>query len=91
MSNFNYCFLVWTFSTTQSLEKTENFQKKASPFFLNDYESTYEDLPEKFGCPNIDLKSQRTRFIEIFKIFNPGYMTFLNLEIQTDELVKNIS
>ena len=41
MSNFNYCSLVWNFSTAQSLNKIENLQKRALHFLLNDYDSTY--------------------------------------------------
>ena len=44
MSNFNYCSLVWNFSSAQSLNKIENLQKRALRFLLNDYDCTYEDL-----------------------------------------------
>ena len=77
MSNFNYCFLIWNFSSTQLLNKIENLQKRALRFFLNDYGITYEDLPEKYGCPNIILRTQRTQCIEIHRTLNnlnPGYM-----------------
>ena len=36
MSNFNYCSLVWNFSSAQSLNKIENQQKRALHFWLND-------------------------------------------------------
>ena len=88
-SNFNYCSLGWNFSSAQSLNKIENLQKRAVRFLLDDYGSTYEDLLEKSGYPNMNLKRQRTLCIEIYKTLNklnPGYMnmTFLNLEVQTD-------
>ena len=44
MSNFNYCSLVWNFSSAQSLNKIENLQKRALYFLLNDYGSIYEDI-----------------------------------------------
>ena len=88
MSNFNYCSLVWNFSSAQSLKKIENLKKRALCFLLNDYDSTYEDLLEKSGYPNMNLRRQRTLCIEIYKNLhklNPGYMNdILNLEIQTD-------
>ena len=56
MSNFNYCSLVWNFSSTQSLEKIENLLKRALPFLLNHYGSTYEDLLEKSSCPNMNSR-----------------------------------
>ena len=54
MSNFNYCSLVWNFPSAQSL--IENLQKRALRFLLNDYDSTYEDLLEKSGYPNMNLR-----------------------------------
>ena len=77
MSNFNYCSLVWNFSSAQSLNKIENLQKRALRFLFNDYDSTYEDLLEKSGYPNMNLRRQRTLCIEIYKTLNklnPGYM-----------------
>ena len=78
MSNFNYCSLVWNFSSAQLLKKErENLQKRALRFLLNDYESTYEDLLEKSGYPNVNLRRQRTLCIEFDKTLNelnPGYM-----------------
>ena len=65
MSNFNYCFLVWDFCGAQSLNKIENRLKRALPFLLNDYDSTYEDLLEESGYPNMNLRRQRTLYIEI--------------------------
>ena len=47
ISNFNYFFLVWNISSTQSLRKIENLQKRALRFLLNNYNRKYEDLREK--------------------------------------------
>ena len=66
MSNFNYCSLVWDFCSAQSLNKIENRQKRALRFLLNDYDSTYEDLLEESGYPNMNLRRQRTLYIEIY-------------------------
>ena len=77
MSNFNYCSLVWNFSSAQSLNKIENLQKRALRFLLNDYNSAYEDLLVKSGYINMNLWRQRTLCIEIYKTLNklnPGYM-----------------
>ena len=57
MPNFNYCPLVWNFSSAQSLSKIENLKKRALRLFLlNDYDGTYEDLLQKSGYPNMNLK-----------------------------------
>ena len=77
MSNLNYCSLVWNFTSAQSLNKIENLQKRALRFLLNDYDSTYEDLLEKSGYPNMNLRRKKTLCIEIYKTLNklnPGYM-----------------
>ena len=47
ISNFNYCPLVWIFSTAKSLNKS--LQKRALRFLYNDYSISYEGLLEKAG------------------------------------------
>lgn len=77
LSNFNYCPLVWHFSSQQSLEKIESIQKRALRFLYNDHTSSYEELLTKSkGCT---MTTKRLRFlgIEIFKTINglnPSYM-----------------
>ena len=44
MANFNYCPLVWMFSSASSLKKIENLQKRTLRFLYNDYEISYEEL-----------------------------------------------
>ena len=75
ISSFNYFSLVWNSSSAQSLNKFENLQKRTLRFWLNNYNSFYEDLLEKSGYPNMNL---RTLCIEIYKTLsklNPGYMS----------------
>ena len=55
VSSFNYCFLVWNYCSTQSLNKTGNLQKRVLRFLLNDYDDAYEDLLEKSDYLNINL------------------------------------
>ena len=58
MSNFNYFSLV---------NKIENLQKRVLCFLLNNYDSTYEDLLEKSGYPNMNLKmNSRVRWPDSF-------------------------
>ena len=76
VSNFNYCCLVWNFSSAQSLNKIQNLQKRALRFLLNNNNSTYENLLEKSDYPNMNLRRQRTLCMEIYKTLNelnPGY------------------
>ena len=41
ISNFNYCPLMWIFSTAKYLNKIESLQKKALRFLYNDYPISY--------------------------------------------------
>ena len=46
-SNFNYCPLVWIFSSAKSLNKIETLQKRALRYLYNDYESPYDTILAK--------------------------------------------
>ena len=48
-SNFNYCPLVWYFSSMKSLQKIEKLQERALRFLYNDSKSSYNDLLQKSG------------------------------------------
>ena len=50
-----------------------------------------EDLPEKSGYPNMNLRRQRTLYIEIYKNLNksnPGYMNDIFKLRNTDRLTR---
>ena len=67
----------------------ENLQERALRFFLNNYDSTYEDLLEKSGYPNMNLRRQRTLCKEIYKTLNklnPSYMNDIFKIKNTDRL-----
>ena len=91
MSNFSYCSLVWNFSSVQSLNKIENLRRRTLHFLLNDYDSTYEGLLEKFGYPNMNLTRQRTLWIEIYRTLNKLNTDYMNDSFKlrnTDRLEK---
>ena len=46
-SNFDYCPLVWYFSSAKSLQKIEKIQERALRFLHNDHISSYSDLLSK--------------------------------------------
>ena len=46
-SNFNYCPLVWHFSSEKSVKKIEKIHERALRFLYNDSTSSYEDLLSK--------------------------------------------
>ena len=70
ISNFNYYPLVWIFSTAKSLNKIENFQKRALRFFYNDYSIPYEGLLEKSGMIKMSVNRLTNLCVEIYKTIN---------------------
>ena len=56
MANFNYCPLVWVFSSTASLKKIGNLQKRALSFLYKSYNTSYEDLLLKSGFSSLNVK-----------------------------------
>ena len=76
-SNFNYCPLVWYFSSSKSLQKIEKIQERALRFLHNDHVSSYKDLLLKSNRCTMLVARQRTLCIEIFKTLknlNPSFM-----------------
>ena len=49
ISNFNYCPVVWMFTSKSSLNKRENIQKRALRFVCNDFISNYSELLENMS------------------------------------------
>ena len=76
-SNFNYCPLVWHFSTNKSIEKIENIHKRCLRLTLNDYKSDYKTLLDKNGKQSIKIRRIKKLAIETFKTvneLNPHFM-----------------
>ena len=74
---FNYCPLVWYFSSAKSLQKIEQLQERALRFLYNDHTSSYNDLLLKSDKGTMLVARQRTLCIEIFKTvkhLNPPFM-----------------
>ena len=77
-SNFNYCPLVWMFSSAKSLNKVESLQKRALRFLYEDYFSSYEELLQKAGKETMKVNRLRSLCIEIYKSINNINPTYLN-------------
>ena len=76
-ANFNYCPLVWHFSTCESIRKIEKIQKRCLRIVLDDYDSDYDVLLREKGEATMEIKRLRVLAIEIFKTvnnLNPNYM-----------------
>ena len=69
-SNFNYCPLVWHFTSMRSTNKIESIQKRALRLLYNDYTSTYDSLLAKANKPSMEIKLYGTLALEIVKTLN---------------------
>ena len=78
MSNFNYCPVIWMFTSKTSLSKLENIQKRAFRFVLDDYQTGYPDLLQNANVPGIKIMVLRYLAIEVFKCVNEISPAYLN-------------
>ena len=77
ISNFNYCPLVWYFSTAKQLQKIEKIQERVLRFLHDDYVSDHLTLLKASGSVSTEIRRMRYLCIEIYNTLNnlnPGYM-----------------
>ena len=77
-SNFNYCRLVWIFSTAKSLNEIGCLQKRAPRSLCNDYSISFEGLLEKAEKEKMSGNRLRNLYVEIYKTINklnPEFMS----------------
>ena len=76
-SNFNFCPLVWMFTSPNSGRKIERVQERALRLLLNDYSCDYDLLLEKSKKSKVYTRIHRILAKEVYKTlndYNPGYM-----------------
>ena len=76
-SNFNFCPLVWMFTSPKSGRKIEKVQERALRLLLNDYDSTYDILLKNSKKSSVYTRIHRILAKEVYKTLNdcnPGYM-----------------
>ena len=78
MSNFNYCPVVWMFTSKSSLSKLEDIQRRALRFVLDDYTSNYHELLNKANVPGVKIMALRYLAIEVYKCVNGLNPKYLN-------------
>ena len=66
-SNFNYCPLVWNFSSAKSLQKVEKIKERALRFLYNDHTTSYDALLVKSGRCYMHISRLRSLCIEVYK------------------------
>ena len=77
-SNFNYCPLVWMFSSAKSLNKIESLQKRALRYLYSDYESPYDTLLAKSAKVTMKASRLESLCVEIYKSINAINPSFMN-------------
>ena len=70
LENFNYCPLVWYFTSAKQINKIEKIQERALRYILDDYDSDNLQLSENNNFVSMEIKREQTLCTEIFKAFN---------------------
>ena len=86
VSNFNYCPLVWFFTSRASIMKIQKLQERALRFVLKDSIADYETLLSKGGVDPFRISSLKNMAVEIYKILNgmdPKYLSALFSKVST--------
>ena len=83
-ANFNYCPLVWFFTSPSSLRKIERIQVRALRILFDDYFSDSGALLEKANKTTFLIKQHKNLAIEIFKTLKS-----LNSDYMKDIFIKN--
>ena len=83
-SNFNYCPLVWIFSSAKSLNKVRSL----APYYV----SPYEELLQKTGKEPMKVNRLRSLCIKIYKLINninPMYINEISKLRKTSRAVRS--
>ena len=79
VSNFNYCPLVYCFTSRESINKMQKIQERALRFVLKDSVSDYDTLLTKCGIDSFRISSLKSMAFEIDKILNDMSPEYLSL------------
>ena len=66
-SNFNYCPLVWSFSSKKCINMIEKINERALRFVLNDSTSSYDDLLTKAKKDSFKLYRNKLVAQQVYK------------------------
>ena len=70
LAHFNYCPLVWYFTSAKQINKMEKGQERALRFITDDYNSSYENLLNDSDTSTTDIRRVHSLCTEIFKSLN---------------------
>ena len=77
-SNFNYCPLVWHFTSSTSMKMIEKIQDRILRFLCDDFSSSYEELLARTGKSTMQVCRLKSLCTEIYKTIhgnNPIYIS----------------
>ena len=83
LSHFNYCPLVWYFSTGKQIQKIEKIHERVVRFIHDDYHSNYVSLLLSTNSSTMEVRRMRAPCVEIYKTLNN-----LNTNYMKDIFVK---
>ena len=76
--NFNYCPLVWFFTSRESINKIDKIQERALRYVLKGHVSDYNDLLLRSGFGSFRIYAVKSLMIELFKIWNGMTLNYLS-------------
>ena len=91
-ANFNYCPLVWFFTSPESLRKVERIQERALRILDNDYVSEISVLLARADKTSFLIRQHKNLAIEIFKTLNnlnPVYMKDIFIKNENPRVLRN--
>ena len=91
-ANFNYCPLVWFFTSPESLRKIERIQERALRLLYSDYDSDISVLFDKADKTSFLIRQHKNLAIEIFKTLNnlnPAYMKDIFVKNENPRVLRN--
>ena len=84
--NFNYCSLVYFFTSRESINKIDKIQERALRFVLKDHISSYKELLLKSGFDPFRIYAVKCLMTELYKILEgmtPNYSSELFIKADT--------
>ena len=86
LAHFNYCPLVWYFTSAEQINNMEKIQERALRFITDDYSSSYEKLLNDSNTSTMAIKRVNSLRTEVFKSLNK-----LNAPYMKDLFHRNLS
>jgi hypothetical protein len=83
ISNFNFCPIVWHFSSITNMRQIDKIQERALRFLTGDHTSSYETLRKCIGIDCLYLKRIKDIAHEVYKTVNK-----INPEFMHDIFIK---